>query len=468
MIIEFIGKLHPIMVHLPIGIFLIGILMEFMARKKQFSFLEDAMKLIFMIGVLSGIVSLITGYYLSLDGSNESEDVDKHKWIAIGTIILFIAYYFIRSYLISKKNIQTVVLLVLLTMISITGHLGGSLTHGDGYLTSAFYKDQNRVLTTSAASQLEDINDAMLFDDVVLYTMTQKCIQCHSEDRQKGKLRLDSKEWILKGGKNGNVIDINNPNNSEILKRLFLELNDEHHMPPKDKEQLTDEELVIMRWWIQNGAGFDKKVAVYERDTKINKALKSFHERILATSNNSAKKTREKVSEIPLNIKTILEKSGWVLSPLSISENYVRVAGFNLEVPLESALEELKKIQKQTVELKLSYKAIDDSNIGILISFKNLEKLWIDHSKITDNSLKNIEELNNLTYLNISNTSIGIEGIKKMSGNKSLEKIYAFNTKVNKSDLAELSKTMPRVRIFIAADTMEMVLSDTLLLRINL
>ena len=462
MIIEFIGKLHPVVVHLPIGIFLIGILMEFMSRKKQFAFLHDAMKLIFMIGMISGIVSLITGYFLSLDGSNGSEDIDKHKWIAIGTIILFVAYYFSRSYLINKRNIQTIVLILLLIMISLTGHLGGSLTHGDGYLTSALNNDPKTVLVTSAASQLKDINDAKVFDDVVLYTMTQKCIQCHSEDRQKGKLRLDSKEWILKGGKNGNVIDVNNPNNSEILKRLLLEPNDEHHMPPKNKVQLTDDELVIMRWWIQNGAEFDKKVTAYERDAKIEKALKSFHERILAASNGTVKKTREKVSEIPLNIKTSLEKSGWVLSPLSVSENHVRVAGFNLEVPLVNALEELKKIQTQTVELKLSYKAIDESNIDILSTFKNLEKLWIDHSKITDNSLKIIEELKNLTYLNISNTSIGIEGIKKMSGSKSLEKVYAYNTKLNKSDLAELSKMMPRVKIFIAADTMERVLSDTL------
>lgn len=462
MIIEFIGKLHPVMVHLPVGIFLMGILMEFMSRKKQFAFLQNALKLVFMIGVLSGIVSLISGYYLSLDESNGSEEVDKHKWIAIGTIFLFVTYYFGRNYLINKKNIQTVVLIVMLVMISLTGHLGGSLTHGDGYLTSAFNKKTKTVLVTSAALQLKDINEAMIFDDVVLYTMTKKCIQCHSESRQKGKLRLDSKEWILKGGKNGNVIDVNNPNNSEISKRLMLEMNDEHHMPPKNKEQLTDDEFVIMQWWIQNGAGFNRKIATYDRDTKIKKALKSFHERILAARNTHVKKTREIVLEIPMKIKISLEKSGWVISPLSILENYVRVAGFNLEIPLSNALNELKKIQMQTIELKLSYNAINESNIGLLTTFKNLEKLWIDHSMITDNSLKKIAFLNNLIYLNISNTSIGIEGIKELVNNKSLEKIYAYNTKITKADLTELSKTMRRVKIFIAADTMDRVLSDTL------
>jgi uncharacterized membrane protein/mono/diheme cytochrome c family protein len=462
MITEFIGKLHPVLVHLPIGIFLIAIAMEFIGRTKRFSHLQMSIEFILIIGVITGVFSLITGYLLSLDGSNESNAVNRHKWVAIASVLMFVAYYFFRKYVIHKKTIQTLALILLLIMITLTGHLGGSLTHGEGYLTVAFDKKDDKSAKASVA-KFEKIEDAKLYEDVVLHTITEKCVQCHGANRQKGMLRLDGKERMLKGGKNGEVIDLKNPENSEILKRVLLEMNDEHHMPPKDKDQLSEDELVILTWWLRSGAEFDKKIALYKRDLKIEKALNTFHQKI--KSDSKVEVIREKIAPIPTSTLSKLEKSGWVISPLSSKDNHVRVVGFNLEVPLNNALEDLKLIKSNIIELKFSFKKISDSNILVLKDFKNLEKLWLDHTLITDKSLKLMNEFQKLTYLNVSYTAVTAKGIDVLNPNSMIKKIYAYNTGIQKSQLTSLSKRMPQTLFFTASDSMDVVPSDTLFVK---
>ena len=462
MIIELIGKLHPVLVHLPIGIFLIAIALEFIGRTKRFSHLQMSIDFILIIGTITGIFSLITGYLLSLDGSNDSDSVNLHKWVAIASVVMFAGYYLFRKHVIHKKTIQTVVLILLLIMITLTGHLGGSLTHGEGYLTAAFDKKDDKPAIASVA-KFEKIEDAKLYEDVVLHTITEKCVQCHGANRQKGMLRLDGKERMLKGGKNGEVIDLKNPENSEILKRVLLEMNDEHHMPPKDKNQLSEDELVIMKWWLQTGAEFDKKIALYEKDQKIEKALNTFHQKI--KSEIKVEFIREKIAPIPTSTLSKLEKSGWVISPLSSTENYVRVVGFNLEVPLNNALDDLKQIKSNIVELKFSFKKISDSNILVLKDFKNLEKLWLDHTLITDKSLKLMNEFQKLTYLNVSYTAVTSNGIEQLNPNTVIKKVYAFNTGIQKNDLISMSKRMPQTSFFTASDSMDVVPSDTLFVK---
>ena len=154
-----------------------------------------------------------------------------------------------------------------------------------------------------------------------------------------------------------------------------------------------------------------------------------------------------------------------MISPLSSTDNYVRVVGFNLEVPLNNALEDLKQIKSNIVELKFSFKKISDSNILVLKDFKNLEKLWLDHTMITDNALKLMNEFQKLTYLNVSHTAVTAKGIELLNPNSMIKKIYAYNTGIQKSELNQMSKRMPQTSFFTASDSMEVVPSDTLFVK---
>ena len=69
------------------------------------------------------------------------------------------------------------------------------------------------------------------------------CVKCHGPTKQKGKLRVDSLEALLQGGKKGPALVPGSPEKSSIVQRVKLPLSDDRHMPPSDEPQLDGTEL---------------------------------------------------------------------------------------------------------------------------------------------------------------------------------------------------------------------------------
>ena len=456
-LIELIGRFHPVLVHLPIGIFVLVIIMDGLTRFDKFAYLSASIRLILGIGILSAILSLVTGYTLSLEGSNNQDLVDNHQWTAIGTTALFTAYYFLRQKLMAKRVAHTYTLLLLLLMLAWTGHQGGSLTHGEGFLTEGVLEPET---TTKTQLNIKDINQAVVYKDLVQYTLNQKCVQCHGAEKQKGKLRLDDLTWIKAGGKNGNLINTSNPADGELIKRILMDDIDEHHMPPKEKTQLTDAELVILQWWINAGASFDKSVAAMAPDAKVIKALASFK----AENQNQEKaiiKTRESIKPLEKKMQEKLEKMGWVISRVASDDNHIRLTGYNIEISLNDALALAAEISEHVIELKLSFSALQDNDLKNLSKFKNLEKLWLDHTAIADNALKQVTALNNIEYLNIVGTNTTASGIKNLMNLPKLKMIYLQGTKITAEERLALESIKSNAKLYFG-DSMKSVITDTI------
>ena len=459
-LIELIGHFHPVLVHLPIGIFVLVIVMDGLTRFAKFAYLSASIRLILVLGLISAIFSLITGYTLSLEGSNNQDLVDNHQWTAIGTTALFTAYYFLRKKLIANRLAHTYSLILLLLMLAWTGHQGGSLTHGEGFLTEGVLENKP---TTERQLDIKDINQALVYKDLVQYTLNQKCVQCHGSEKQKGKLRLDDLSWIKAGGKNGNLINTTNPADGELIKRILLDDIDEHHMPPKEKTQLTDAELVIFKWWINAGASFDKSVAALSPDAKVSKALASFQEENLKKEKSTIK-SRKSIEPLDNQIKERLEKIGWVVSIVSLDDQHIRLTGYNLEVSMIDALDAAAEISDHIVELKLSFSALKDNDLSNLSKFKKIEKLWLDHTSISDISFKLVKTLENLEYLNIVGTNSTSNGLRGLMQMKNLKMIYAQGTKITAEEALALKESQSNTKIYFG-DSMKSAITDTLFLK---
>ena len=453
---EFIGRLHPAIVHLPIGIFVLVVLLEFASLHPKRRSWSSTIQPINVIGILFSLLSLITGLLLAEEGNNNEDDINIHKWTAISTTILFIAYACGRNQIIRNRIIHITSLLVLSIGLISTGHLGGTLTHGAEYL-SVFPTNEKR----ETAFNVTDINQAGVYKDIVQFTLNKKCVQCHGTDKQKGKLRLDDSTWVLTGGKNGQVVNKKDPEQSEMLRRILLELNDEKHMPPKGKDQLTDFEQAIFKWWIATGASFNKQVVDMQPDEKTKTVLNKFKDHY--TQKVTIKK-RVQVAAVSKKNKLALEKVGWVISPISNEDNHLRAVGYNLEQPLKQSIEKLSLIKEQLVELKLSSSGITDEDIASISSLLNIEKLWLDGNNISDQCLKKLTTLKNLHSLNLTSTSISKNGIAQLKNLPALNNIYLYQTKVTMEDLSQLKTEWKGVKIY-GMDSMTIVPSDTLFTR---
>lgn len=132
---ELIGRFHPVLVHLPIGILLIALLLQGLSQKKGVEITHGVLKLLWALGVASAFLSCFTGYLLSVQNQYNDTTVALHMWcgIAVAAVSLFL---FAK---VSAKQIDALYksgAVLLFILILATGHFGSTLTHGAGYLFS--------------------------------------------------------------------------------------------------------------------------------------------------------------------------------------------------------------------------------------------------------------------------------------------------------------------------------------------
>jgi mono/diheme cytochrome c family protein len=85
------------------------------------------------------------------------------------------------------------------------------------------------------------------------------CVKCHSGDKPKARLHLDTLEGVLKGTKQGKIVTPGDSAGSFIVKSVaHLSADQDSWMPPlKNKagiKPLTPEQIGLIRAWIDQGA----------------------------------------------------------------------------------------------------------------------------------------------------------------------------------------------------------------------
>ena len=455
---EFIGRFHPLLVHLPIGILLLAGLFQLLAIKSKYSFLQPAIGIALFWGMLSAVASCISGYLLSQSGDYDEQLVSTHQWFGIGVAILsLIAYLFHRW----ENGFEKWVIPVMVLGIIITGHLGGSLTHGSDYLTKGFSKEGET--SNKIVKSIADVQQASVYADIVQPIFQDKCYTCHNKSKKKGGLRLDEPSFILKGGKDGKVIKPGDADESEMIKRLLLPRNEEDHMPPKEKPQLKENEIALLHWWVASGASFDKKVNELTQTEKIKPIL-------LALQKEGPKNTIPDVPQEPVaaaDEKVIqqLKKVGAVIIPVSRSSNYLSANFVIVDTVTDEHMELLLSVKKQLIWLNLSKKPITDEMTTKIGRLSNLTRLELDSTGITDKGLASLSSLSDLQYLNLVGNPVTAQGLMPLKGLPHLQSVYLYKTFINPSDWMMLKNSFPKVTLDSGGYQVQFLETDTMIVK---
>jgi hypothetical protein len=95
------------------------------------------------------------------------------------------------------------------------------------------------------------------FDKDIKTLFEKSCVKCHSGDKAKSKLRLDTREATLKGGEGGAVVVTGKSDKSHLV-YYVADLVPDMEMPPVPKRgglpALTKEQVGLVRAWIDQGA----------------------------------------------------------------------------------------------------------------------------------------------------------------------------------------------------------------------
>lgn len=260
---ELSGNLHPVVLHLPIGILSLVVLME-VSGWLSFGRYQPRTGLPLGVAFVTGVFACLSGFLdMQIDGMTQEVWVD-HMWagIAFAVVLGFAALAKLWSVRVQlKKAVYPVLLLAATGVMGYGAHLAGEEVHGKLVPASAPEWMPGRAeKREKAAVVVTDVTGELLaFEQVVLPIMDEKCLYCHSEEagKDKGGLLMDTYANLLKGGDSQfedefRTLVPGDAAKSYMIEVMSLPLDDDLRMPPPKKDQMAPGETEILTWWVNS------------------------------------------------------------------------------------------------------------------------------------------------------------------------------------------------------------------------
>lgn len=289
-LLHFIARLHVTIVHFPIALIIVAGLLTWIGRPGSPRRLAAAWCL--GLGALGAALAATTGWMLA-----DFEPIERsarttlllHRWLGVGvaalSLLALAASALTRGEKGRAETVHTGALFLAVVGVAIGGHLGGTLVHGSGYLTSVFGTEEDPArpapppaadadsepapgggalatlpgTETGTPGTVPDRDSAAPAVATVDYwrdvepILEACCYSCHGPRRMKGKLRLDRPEQMFQRAGRARVVIPGNPEASELYYRVTLPADDEDIMPA-DGDPLTPKQIQTIHTWISEGA----------------------------------------------------------------------------------------------------------------------------------------------------------------------------------------------------------------------
>ena len=428
---SFLGHLHPLWVHLPIGIFVLLGLLELaglLSRSPRFVWLPAITPrqraFILGIGAAAAVLAAALGWLLARGGDYDLALVGRHRWLGIATAAAAVLLLAVRR----RKPLYAAALILTLALLTLASDAGGKITHGSGYITDTLPPALGRLLGMAPAPPPKPRavrpDQAVVFADVVQPILKERCIGCHGPAKSNGDLRLDSWEMVLKGGKHGAVIKAGDLAASPLVRRIDLPGEAKEHMPPKGKPQLSDDDQTLIEWWVGAGAPRDKAVAALDPPPSVSEILAG---RFGAGAPEAAPdralilaQAAQMEASLPIMVRPLTPDGPWI-------DVNAHAAGKAFG---DAELARLAPIAPAVQWLDLSGTAVTDAGLAALAPMRGLERLRLDQTKVTDSGLARLSRLKQLAYLNLRGTAVTDKGLDALRGLPRLRALYLWQTAV--------------------------------------
>lgn len=453
-LLQVVGNLHPLFLHLPIGGFTFLILLKITNKLGLANVDKSVLVIILLFTSLFANASFFTGFILASQGGYPSDLLNDHLWSAAA----YVCFLAIAGFLLSSKKqaLKISVSYYLFLMVSgvsmvLTGHFGGLMSHGDPL---APLLDEVKPVVIDKPTE-----ERLVFDEVVKPILQAKCYDCHGNGKAKGKLTMNTIEEILKGGESDEKTLIPGDHKKSLLiSSLMLPLDHDEHMPPAKKTQLTEGEIKILTWWVTQGAPSEKTVAEVAPSAQLIKAIEELvpedirqKREIDRLQKMTAQKQKSKEQRAVLNEKieaSIPSELRPMIRFISPRTTDIHFSSVSLQSEFtDDDFNSLRELSPHFTSLDLSHSSITSTTVKSLTSCHNLHSLRIANTSITSTDLEEIGKLQELKTLSLHTTDIDSSALTHLSSLKKLTKLYLWNTKISPEDIATFKKNNPNVNV---------------------
>lgn len=270
----FMGKLHPLTVHFPIALLMVGAAAEFLRRRRVDGVVDRkpgaASLTCCVVGAVAAAISVAMG--LSLGETFTSSIVDWHKAFGISCAVIAAVAAVLGLAANAKPGRRRLAwyrfcLVLAGVLVATTGHYGGMATYGEDYIPRAFRElvhgpavlkapaPKAEAPGVSANKPVSTTGDVEFGRDV-FPILSRHCFSCHAGGEGlavKSEFEINSREGLLRGGSSGEPGIVAGQGAKSWIVRLAKGEDPDRIMPPRG-DRLTSEQISVLERWIDRGA----------------------------------------------------------------------------------------------------------------------------------------------------------------------------------------------------------------------
>lgn len=448
------GRFHPLIIHFPIVLLFLLLLWEIIIRLGWIERQIPFQALLLVLSAIFSLVSVFIGFALYQSGGYEGETVQSHLYTGIGVAIgaltaLMIFWKANQTHAVQLSNAYFFVLVLTNFLLVYASHLGGSLTHGQNFLTEHF------PLKSVPESMLnaKPMEDMLVFEDIIQSTLDARCYSCHNENKTKGDYLMTSFDNFIKGGKSGKAAVVpGSTQESELFHRITLPEGHDDHMPPEGKTPLTQQEIRMLEKWIEQGALQGITLAEIKEDSLffaiLNEQAQQQRQEMLVQE----RKNMELDGLIQLVAHEeqtfVLEKDVESKTGLALSMQFPS-SGFD-----DNQLAELQAIFPHIHKASFNASNISDDALYHIGQMKDLKALFLQQTRIRGSGLIYLQNLESLEVLDLSGSEVDDAGLLHVIRIKGLKHLYLYETAVSEAIVDALAKNNPELEVHLGRGTL--------------
>jgi uncharacterized membrane protein len=412
-LVQFLGRFHPLAVHIPIALFLLVPLLEAAAFVREHRHLRQAAGFVLGLATIAAITSAWLGWLLAWSGGYEGSLVTRHMWGGVSLAAAGLTCWGLYHW---KRSAYAVALLATVGLLIWTSDQGGKLTHGETFLTEHSPGPLRRWLGEERPSEVDPTS---FYAMRVQPIFEDKCVSCHNAGKFKGKLRLDSYEHAMRGGKDGPVIRAGEPGKSELFRRVTLPSDNKDFMPAEGKPALSAEETKTIELWITAGATTQVAESAIQglpplpEENAVSAPL---------TADYRPQWNTIEGLEASLSVRLVPRSQnptdGLILRTASAPERCN-----------DATLAQLAPVASLIVDAELARTMVTDKGMHAIANFPNLRFLDLSNTAVTSAGVKELMKLEKLESLNLTETRVTRNGITELEAKPGLKRLYSFETR---------------------------------------
>lgn len=438
----FVGRFHPLLVHLPIGFLLLAALLEWWPGDKA----RPAIRISWFVGAVSAVAAAGCGWLLAAE-SGGGDGVFWHKWLGISVAVLAVAGVFITR---NGGKISKGFGLLVAAVLGLAGHQGGNLTHGESYLFEhappLVQKIAGHAPDSSGMHDWSQVNT----DSINLYAsflrpaINQSCVRCHNGGKQNGGLRMDQAHFLFAGGDGGAIISPGAPLESTWVRRVTLPRDNVKAMPPQG-DPWDFAQVRLLEYWMANGADTSFLLDPVNIPEDIKKLLEQNYDLDL-----SPKLFVEKIMAPALAAPQLAElrNLNWAITELVPGGPALEAKPAPGTTVDAAALAKLAALAPRQVSyLSLEQMPLTDEELVPLAKFPNLNRLRLNGTKLTAATVEKLSKLRHLESLNLYDTEIDDTVFVHLRNFSALKRLYLWQTKITTEAAAEFAEARPAIDV---------------------